>query len=285
MPQVELSQAKLEYEDTGGDGPVLVLTHGLTMDGTLWRNVLPSLTPHYRCITPTLPLGGHRIAVPEADLTLRGVVHLLADFLDALDLHDVTLVLNDWGGGQLLVSEGRDQRLGRLVLVACEAFDNYPPGIGARLIRASTHVPGALWLLLQGLRLEPLRRAPASWGWLSKRPVPHEVMTSWFAPATTRPEIRRDLARYARQRYDPAELLRWSERLRSFPGPVLVVWATEDKLMPREHGRRLVELFPNARLVEIEDSYTLIPEDQPDRLAEVMLDFLAQTQPVRKLVE
>jgi pimeloyl-ACP methyl ester carboxylesterase len=110
-------------------------------------------------------------------------------------------------------------------------------------------------------------------------------MTSWFAPATTRPEIRRDLARYARQRYDPAELLRWSERLRSFPGPVLVVWATEDKLMPREHGRRLVELFPNARLVEIEDSYTLIPEDQPDRLAEVMLDFLAETQPARKLVE
>src|SRR3978361_534036 len=116
MPQVQLTAGILDYEDTGGDGPVLVLSHGLTMDGTLWRKVLPSLAPGYRCITPTLPLGGHRHAMrPEADLSLRGIVGVLAEFLDALDPHDVTLVLNDWGGGQLLISEGRDERLTRLV--------------------------------------------------------------------------------------------------------------------------------------------------------------------------
>ncbi|AIJ21693.1 hydrolase, alpha/beta hydrolase fold family [Amycolatopsis methanolica 239] len=58
---------------------------------------------------------------PDADLSLRGHVRLLAEFLEALDLRDVTLVLNDWGGGQFLISERLAGRVGRLALVACEA--------------------------------------------------------------------------------------------------------------------------------------------------------------------
>lgn len=131
MAEVELSAGVIEYTDTAGDGPVVVLCHGLLMDGTVWRKVVPELRERYRCILPTLPLGSHRHAMrPGADLSLRGVALLLGEFLDRLDLHDVTLVLNDWGGGQLLLSEGRDARIGRLVLAACEAFDNYPPGRG-----------------------------------------------------------------------------------------------------------------------------------------------------------
>jgi hypothetical protein len=49
---------------------------------------------------------------PDADLTEQGVAGILADFLEALDLEDVTLVLNDWGGGQFMISDGRDKRLG-----------------------------------------------------------------------------------------------------------------------------------------------------------------------------
>ena len=278
MPEITLSAGTLDYQDSGGDGPVLVLTHGLTMDHTVWRKVLPSLTPRYRCITPVLPLGGHRHAMhPDADLTHRGIARLLEEFLIALDLHDVTLVLNDWGGGQLMISEGRDDRLARLVLVACEAFDNYPPGIGARSIAKMARVPGGLWLVMQALRSRTVRRAPGSWGWLSKRPVPDEVMTRWFEPATTRADIRRDLAKYSVSAPDSATQLAWSDQMRSFTRPVLIVWATEDRLMPREHGPRLAELYPNSRLVEIDDSYTLVPEDQPNRLAEVLLDFLAAT--------
>jgi pimeloyl-ACP methyl ester carboxylesterase len=60
----------------------------------------------------------------------------------------------------------------------------------------------------------------------------------------------------------------------SYHGPVLVVWATEDRLMPRDHGRRLAGLFTDTKLVEIEDSYTLIPEDQPERLARELREFV-----------
>jgi pimeloyl-ACP methyl ester carboxylesterase len=43
--------------------------------------------------------------------------------------------------------------------------------------------------------------------------------------------------------------------------------------MPPEHGRRLAELLPHGQLVEVEDSYTLIPLDQPARLAQIIRKF------------
>lgn len=58
---------------------------------------------------------------------------------------------------------------------------------------------------------------------------------------------------------------------------MLVVWAPEDRIMPREHGRRLADFFPNGRLVEILDSYTLIPEDKPVELAHLIREFVADT--------
>jgi pimeloyl-ACP methyl ester carboxylesterase len=112
---------------------------------------------------------------------------------------------------------------------------------------------------------------------MSKRPVPHEVMDGWFLSLQTLGEIRRDLRKYALSIPSKEVLLQWSERLRSFERPTLVVWAKEDRVMPREHGRRLAELFPRGRLVEISDSYTLILEDQPGRLAHAIREFVRDT--------
>src|SRR6266567_5919160 len=117
MREVELSAGTVEYEDTGGDGPVLVLLHGLMMDASLWDAVSADLSPDHRCVAPTLPLGAHRIAMhANADLSLPGIAHLVAEFLDRLDLHDVTLVGNDTGGAlvQLLMGDGAP-RVGRVV--------------------------------------------------------------------------------------------------------------------------------------------------------------------------
>lgn len=103
------------------------------------------------------------------------------------------------------------------------------------------------------------------------------MLDGWFAPATRSGAIRRDFAKFATSAPDRATLLAWSEKLREFDRPVLVVWATEDRLMPREHGPRLAELYPGGRLVQIADSGTLVPEDQPERLAEVLTEFLVET--------
>jgi pimeloyl-ACP methyl ester carboxylesterase len=277
MPEIELSAGTIQYQDSGGEGPVIVLLHGLLSDATLWRNVVADLRDEYRCVLPTLPLGSHRRAMrPDADLSLHGQASLVAELLERLDLHEVTLVMNDWGGAQLLLAEGRDERIGRVALCACEAFDNFPPGLPGRLAGISAKLPGGIYLVGLTLRLRPLRRSPTAFGWMSKRPVPGAVMDDWLRPIQTQRAIRRDLRKYAAHGLPPRhELLELSERMRGFERPVLVVWASEDRIMPREHGTRLAELFPDARLVEIADSYTLIPEDQPELLAQAIRSFLS----------
>ncbi|NUT10513.1 MAG: alpha/beta hydrolase [Nonomuraea sp.] len=282
MPSIELSSGSIDYQDTGGQGPVLVFGHGLPMNETQWRKVVP-LLEGYRCVLPTLPLGGHRRPMkPDADLSQRGVALLLGEFIERLDVDDVTLVLNDWGGGQFLVSEGRAQRIARLVLVACEAFDNFPPG-PARALTAVCGVPGGVRLLTWLMRVPAFRRNRNGYGGMSLRGIPDEILADWFAPATRSRAIRRDFAKFATSAPDRETLLAWSERLRDFDRPVLVVWADQDTLMPREHGPRLAGLYPQGRLVEIAGSSTLVPEDQPERLAEELMGFLAETgaQPAR----
>ncbi|MFJ3162605.1 alpha/beta fold hydrolase [Streptomyces kanasensis] len=275
MAEVDLSAGTVEYQDTGGEKPVVVLLHGVAMDGSLWRNVVASLRSDFRCVVPTLPLGGHRRPMkPDADLSIAGVARLVAEFLDRLDLRDVTLVMNDWGGAQALVSAGRDERVGRLVITSCEAFDNFPPGLPGSNLFTSAKLPGGINVAFKLLKWKPMRRLPMTWGWMSKRPVPHEVMDAWFTPLWSSEEIRRDLRKYVLGVPPKRELLDWAAKLRDFDRPALVVWAAEDKVMPPEHGRKLAELLPQGRLVEIEDSYTLIPEDQPEQLSAHIRSFL-----------
>jgi pimeloyl-ACP methyl ester carboxylesterase len=107
--EIELSAGTIEYEDTGGDGPAIVLLHGLLMDASLWDAVIAALSVDHRCVAPTLPLGSHRHAMhADADLSLPGIARLVAEFLYRLDLREVTLVGNDTGGAlvQLLICDG-----------------------------------------------------------------------------------------------------------------------------------------------------------------------------------
>ncbi|MGV9855009.1 alpha/beta fold hydrolase [Streptomyces sp. NPDC003442] len=272
--EVELSAGTIEYEDTGGEGPVAVLLHGVAMDGSLWREVVAALAPGIRCVIPTLPLGGHRRPMrPDADLSVLGVARLVAEFLDRLDLTDVTLAMNDWGGAQALVADGRDQRIGRLVITSCEAFENYPPGLPGKNLRLAAKLPGGLNAAFKLLKLAPLRRLPMTWGRMTKRPVDREVMDAWFQPLWTSPEVRRDLRKYVLGVPPVNELLHWADALRTFDRPALVAWASEDRVMPPEHGLRLAGLLPRGTLVEIPDSYTLIPQDQPGPLADLIRAF------------
>jgi pimeloyl-ACP methyl ester carboxylesterase len=278
MPQVELSAGTIDYEDSSGEGPVIVLLHGLIMDGSLWRHVVEDLRRDYRCVLPTLPLGGHRHPMrPDADLSMRGIADIVGEFMERLDLHETTLAMNDWGGAQLLIGGAHDQRIARLVLCSCEAFDNVPPKGTARMLPYIARVPGGLRAALMPFRFDPLRRLPFTYGPLSKRPVPREVMDRWFGPVLEQREVLRDLRKYvlssAQGRRD---LLAAAGTLRNFDRPALVAWAAEDRLMPREHGPRLAELLPQGRFVEIADSFTLVPEDQPAVLAAHIRELMSR---------
>jgi pimeloyl-ACP methyl ester carboxylesterase len=275
MRKIGLSAGTIEYEDTGGDGPVIVLLHGLMMDASLWNETIPDLSADHRCVAPALPLGAHRHAMhADADLSLPGLARLVAEFLDRLNLHDVTLVGNDTGGAlvQLLICQGA-ARAGRVVLASCEAFDNFPPGLTGKTLALTGKLPPRMFgLFMQQMRLRPLRRLPIAFGWLTKRG--DAATARWMKPVMKQHEIRRDAVRTLRTAVaDTHLMLEAAECLPGFDRPALVVWASGDRVMPPGHGRRLAELLSLGRLVEIEDSYTLIPLDQPARLAQVIREF------------
>jgi pimeloyl-ACP methyl ester carboxylesterase len=271
---IELSAGHIDYLDTAGDGPIVVLLHGVLMNNTVWGGVITKLAPTFRCIAPTLPLGAHRQPMrPGADLSIDGIALLVAEFLERLDLEDVTLIMNDWGGPQLLVDHGRTERIGRLVFVACEAFDNLPPGVPGRRLATLAAKPGGFALQSLLMRSAVVRRSVAAT--LVKQRVPEEMLRDWFGPFIHDRKIRRDLRSYCLS--VPLDSGRnWSAGLGSFTKPALVVWAPEDQIMPPEHGRRLADLLPDGRLVEITDSYTVVPLDQPAQLADAVRAFVTQ---------
>jgi pimeloyl-ACP methyl ester carboxylesterase len=276
--EIALSAGPIEYEDTGGDGPAVVLLSGLLMDSSLWEDVMAELAPAHRCIAPTLPLGAHRQPMrAEADLSPRGQARLVAELLERLELDDVTLVGNDTGGALVqLVAADADlhPRVGRIVLVSCEAFDNMPPGLTGKTVVLAGKLPPALFGLFFGqMRIKALRRLPLAFGWLTKRG--DAATARWIRPVLSDRGIRRDAVRVLRGLgADRRILVDAVDRLATFDRPALVVWASEDRVMPPEHGRRLADLLPQGQLVEIGDSYTLIGLDQPILLAEAIQRFV-----------
>lgn len=263
------------YTDTGGDGPPIVLLHGVIIGADVWDDVVAGLEAEYRCIVPELPFGAHSEPFPDdAKLTLPDIATMLAEFLDELGLEDVVLVSNDWGGAQLVVAPGGSTRVGKIVLASCEAFDNYPPGIPGRLLCLLARVPGGTLLSAQLLRPRFLRHLPITFGDMSKKRVPEAQMQGWLKPLLANAGNRRDLNKYLTDAPTKKQLLDWADEQKEFEGEVLIVWARDDKLMPPKHAERLAEHFEKTTLVWVDDSRTLIPIDQPDRLVEAIRSFL-----------
>ena len=277
--RVDLDAGTIHYRDSGS-GPTIVFAHGLLVDGSLWRKVTPLLDGEFRCVVPDLPLGSHREAMKDgADLTPPGVARILADFMGALELDDVTLVGNDTGGAICqLVAANHPERLGRLVLTPCDAYENFLPPF-FRPMQYAAKVPGLLTALVQPVRLRAVQKGPLAYGMLiSPENIDPDVLDSWVRPYLSDGGVRRDAIGFLRSitnRYT----IEAAETLRSFDRPTLIAWAPEDRFFKLRFAERLAEEIPNARLVRIEDSRTFVSEDQPERLAEEIASFVRETAP------
>ncbi len=275
MPTIELPQGTLRYDDVG-TGPAVVFIHGLLVNGKLWRKVTPELSRSARCIVPDLPLGSHEFPMNlDADLSVEGVAQLVADFLEALDLRDVTLVGNDSGGAiSQVVAARHAERVGRLVLTTCDAYEVFPPPLFGYL-RLLPVVPGLMTLLAKSmLHVKALRDLPLAYGWLAKSGIPDDIVKSYVKPCATDPRIRRDVKKFVRST-SPELTLQVAKELRSFDRPALLLWTPEDRFFPISLAERLCEDLPNARLVQIEDSDVFVAEDQPEHVAREIARFVA----------
>jgi pimeloyl-ACP methyl ester carboxylesterase len=271
MPETTLPQGTIRYRDTG-DGPPVVFVHGLLVDATLWRKVIPLLEGQLRCIAPDLPLGSHRVALArEGDATPHGVAALVGDLLAALDLHDVTLVGNDTGGAiSQLVALDHGERVGRLVLTNCDCFEVFPPKAFAPMVQAA-RVPGALLAAMQPMRVAAARRRPQAYGALA-RDIPDDVTAAWIEPFLADAGVRRDTQRFLRG-IDKAITIDAAVRLTSLKIPSLVAWGQDDPFFTPELGRRLAAVLPGARYEPIAGARTFVAEDAPEALADLIRAF------------
>jgi pimeloyl-ACP methyl ester carboxylesterase len=273
--ELELRQGRLRYHDTG-TGPPLVFVHGVLVNANLWRRVVARLMADFRCIVLDMPIGAHEVPMPqEADLSPPALGDLIADAIDALELDDVTLVGNDTGGAlsQIAVAR-RPQKVGRLVLTNCDAFENFPPKMLKPVLRVLT-LPAAMPVLLAPTRLAAVRRRALQMMRAAKHPVEQEAVDSYALPPLVSAGVRRDVKKFFRAA-DNRYTLEAAERLRGFEGPALIAWAPEDSFFPKSDARRLAETLPNARLEWIEDSYIFSPEDQPGKVAELVGSFMRE---------
>jgi pimeloyl-ACP methyl ester carboxylesterase len=274
MNEITLSQGTIRYRDVGS-GPTVVFVHGLLVTGELWRKVVVPLSEVCRCVVPDLPLGSHSIPMNrDTDLTPPGIARIVADFIDALDLDDVTLVGNDSGGAICqLVAARHPERLGRLVLTTCDAFEVFPPP-EFEYVRWVGRIPGAMWAMARAMMYSArLRRLKRAYGDLARRPLPDELTRRYVVPAATNRAVRRDLVKFTTS-ISPKYTMAVADELRAFDKPVLLLWTPEDRYFGIELAERLAERLPDARIETIDDAQVFVAEDQPERVAESLARFI-----------
>jgi pimeloyl-ACP methyl ester carboxylesterase len=252
-----------------------VFVHGLLVNGDLWRKVVARLPEDVCAITPDWPMGAHSDPMdPDADVSPRGIARMVAEFIAALGFEDVTLVGNDTGGAvcQMVVADS-PERIARLVLTNCDAYENFPPA-PARPLQRCLAVPGFDRLMAAALAWRPSRRA--IFRTLSKSPMSRKWTDAATKPLTRDAGVRGDMVKFARGA-SAADTLAAARSFPSFEKPVLIAWGTDDLYFGRKYAERFRADFPNARLEYIRNCRTFVPEDQPVRLAELITSFVRES--------
>ena len=235
---VQLSQGTVQYLDLG-DGPTLLFIHRVLVNGEMWRKVYRPLSAHFRCIVPTFPFGGHTEPMHEnTDLSPLGVAKLITDFMAALDLKDVTVVACDTGGAfTQLVAAHHPERVGRLVLTNCDAFENFLPPV-LRPFQTLFRLPGGAFFFGLSVRLRSVQKL--LYALLAHAPLAPEVGTGYFKGFTHSQEVRRDAKKFF-LRISNRYTLEAAEHFAEFRKPVLVAWGEDDWIFPLRFGERLAE--------------------------------------------
>ena len=270
--EVSLEGGVIRYREVG-TGPALVFVHGILANGTLWRDVVADLSGRFRCIVPDLPLGGHSLPMlPEADMSPAGVARMVAELMDRLELRDVTLVGNDTGGAicQVVISN-HSERIGRLVLTNCDAYESFFPPL-LRPIQYGARLFGTRFVdvLARVLRARLAQRV--LFKTVAVRNIDGATLDAYEGRLLRDADVRRDLARFLGSVSNRYTL----EAARGFPEfdrPVLIAWGDRDPLFSPRLALRLQHDFPDARLEAVVGSRAFVPEDGPGQLAQLIQKF------------
>lgn len=262
-----------------GDGPLLVLLHGITSTSDAWREVMPKLAERYTVIAPDM-IGHGRSAKPRGDYSLGAYAAGVRDLLGVLGFDTATVVGHSLGGGiAMQFSYLFPEYVERMVLVSSG-------GLGKEvhpLLRAAT-LPGSEWVLPLLAREWSVRAGDAVQSAAARLGVEAGPDIAEFARGyaslihqgardafldTMRGVIGPD-----GQKVSALDRLYLADQI-----PFLLIWGDADPVIPVEHGRRAHELVAHSRYVEIEGSGHWPMLDAPDRLIGELTSFIEQTEP------
>jgi len=268
-----LTAGRMHYVDEGAGDPILFI-HGTPTWSFEYRHLIKALAPHYRCIAPDHL--GFGLSERPADFPYTPEAHAaaLAEFVDRLDLHRVTLVVHDYGGPiGLPLALARPSRVARLVLFNTWmwSFED-----DAAMVKNGKLAGGALgrWLyrhLNASLRI----LTPSAYGDRRKlTPAIHRQYLEVFRDKNARVTVLHALARALNGSSEYYARL-WQEAGRLTDFPALIVWGMKDTAFKPYQLDRWRRLLPSATVVELPRAGHWPHEEEPDAVVSAVATFLA----------
>ncbi len=262
-----------------GEGPTILLIHGIAGSSATWRAVMPALAEKYTVIAPDLLGHGHS-AKPRGDYSLGAYASGIRDLLAVLGRQRATLIGHSLGGGVAMQFAYQfPEAAERLVLVASG-------GLGKEvspLLKAVT-LPGAEYVL--PLVLHPRIREAAELpgtvarrvGWRPSATLA-EVWRSYTSLTDRHGQMAfvhtvRSVIDLAGQRVSARDRLYLAEAV-----PTLIVWGDNDRIIPVAHAHGAAEAIPGARLEILHGAGHFLPSRDAEWFLRVLEDFLTSTTP------
>jgi pimeloyl-ACP methyl ester carboxylesterase len=253
-----------------GDGPPLLLLHGLGASGFSWRDNLGPLARRFRVVAPDLPGHGRSPAPPDGDYSLEAMVRGIVGFMDRRGLRQAALAGNSLGGGlALLLARDYPERVSSLILLAPAAaltrlpYIFYPlklPGLGKPL----SLLLGP-WIIPFALRLIYHRREL----------ITPKVVAGYAAPFRE-PRRRLALAALCRQVQIPP-LVEITAMLSQLRQPATIIWGEQDRILPLSQAHWLKERLPGAALHLLPEVGHAPQEEAPEEINKIIIAFLTRT--------
>jgi pimeloyl-ACP methyl ester carboxylesterase len=261
---VQTPSGTISYVERGS-GPVALFVHGVLLNGYLWRHQLAQLGDVRRCIAVDLLAHGNTEISATQDVSVTANAHMLAEFLDALDIDQVDLVGNDSGGGICQIFAALyPQRLRSLALTNCDTHDNWPPEAFKPFV-AMVAAGGLSQTLNAMLDDKAIYRSQQALGPAYERPdaVADDTIETYLRPLTHSPQRTHDLERFVNA-FDHRHTVEIESQLRRVQAPTLIAWGTDDIYFATEWSHWLEQTIPGTKKrVELESARIFFPEERP----------------------
>jgi pimeloyl-ACP methyl ester carboxylesterase len=268
-----------------GDGPPLLLIHGIGDNSRTWEGVIPVLAREHTVIAPDL-LGHGLSDKPRADYSVAAYANGMRDLLAVLDIDRVTLVGHSLGGGVAMqFAYQYPEKTERLILVASGGAG----GGVSPLLRAAT-LPGAQ-LGMSTLRLPLARHAIGLGAELLRRmntdigldAIDLRRVLAGLPDHTARSAFIRTLRSVVDWRGQVVTMLDRSYLARGMP--TMLMWGDRDSVVPIGHGRRAHAAMPGSRFEVFQGAGHFPFRTDPARFVGLLEDFCASTEPADWSVE